>query len=134
MNTHGNKFGDILSHLPEDFSVFQNFEEVFDERNNVKIQYAFFKDCNGGKGSIYLICPACGELGRLIVSKRTAYGRKYRILHGRGRRDCSISYSSHYYPAVDDVYSRASKQRQSCARKGEKPRKRSKRPSSRNRR
>jgi len=62
--------------------------------------------------SIYIRCPKCGRIGRLIVVGRRAWGhRVYAIKHrdnrtANGESRCIVSLTHEFYEKVDEIYHR----------------------------
>jgi hypothetical protein len=71
----------------------------FEEDEEVKIEYTIVQ--RGRKRSILIICPICGKWGRLNVSKKTAYGRRFKIVHEKTK--CSLSLTVKGFTAVKRV-------------------------------
>ena len=55
-----------------------------------------------GRSSILIVCPKCGEEGRLIK-----HGKRYFVRHEK--RMCWIGRMSPYYEEVDAIYQRVRK-------------------------
>jgi hypothetical protein len=76
----------------------------FEEDEEVKIEYTIVQ--RGRKRSILIICPICGKWGRLNVSKKTAYGRRFKIVHEKTK--CSLSFTARGFTAVKRVHEKFS--------------------------
>jgi len=78
----------------------------WEEREGIVVFFVVVEHRNGGRPRILVTCPVCGEVGRLVVKKKTLYGRGYRIVHDSKKRGCAVSYSSQGYLAVSRIHSR----------------------------
>jgi len=79
----------------------------WEEEEGTTVFFVVVEHRNGGRPRILVTCPVCGGVGRLVVRKKTSYGRGYRIVHDSGKRGCTVSYSSQGYLVVSRIYSRA---------------------------
>ena len=75
------------------------------EAEGVRVRYLIIR--RGGRRSILIVCPMCGRWGRLNVRERTAYGRRFKVLHGRTKSGCSLSYAARGFEAVVRIYNLA---------------------------
>ncbi len=76
-----------------------------EEAEGVRVRYLILR--RSGRRSILIVCPVCGRWGRLNVRERTAYGRRFKVLHGRTKSGCSLSYATRGFEAVVRIYSLA---------------------------
>ena len=60
----------------------------------------------GSPKSIEVVCPRCGRIGCLVVSKRVVRGYKYYIRHSNGKefRICTFTVDSPHWEFLDKVY------------------------------
>ena len=73
-----------------------------EEAEGVQVRYLILR--RSGRRSILILCPVCGRWGRLNVRERTAYGRRFKVLHGKTKSGCSLSYATKGFEAVVRIY------------------------------
>jgi len=76
----------------------------FEEDEEVKIEYTIVQ--RGRKRSVLILCPICGKWGRLNASRRTAYGRRFRVVHEKAK--CSLGFTAKGFKAVKRVHEKFS--------------------------
>lgn len=66
------------------------------------IPYHVQVPARGGNSSIRVVCPECGEWGRLIRARTGVHGRLYKVYHTD--KSCSFTPRHPAQPALDAIY------------------------------
>jgi len=76
-----------------------------EEDEGIKVEYKIVQ--RGRKKSILVTCPICGKWGRLNASRRTAYGRRFRVVHEKAK--CNLGFTAKGFSAIKRIHERADK-------------------------
>ena len=76
-------------------------------------EHALLKNTSRGirKKSIYVKCPRCGRIGRLVRNGKIFLGRKYKVVHNpRTGVGCLFGPTSEGHDILEDIYNRYRKE------------------------
>jgi hypothetical protein len=100
----GNEINSECRKLFAFFSGIRVIGSGTEEDEGVRVDYTIVQ--RGRKRSVLILCPVCGKWGRLNASRRTAYGRRFRVVHEKAK--CSLGFTAKGFKAVKRVHEKFS--------------------------